>query len=168
MLGKLDNSKIEALLKSQVIGRIGCCDDGVCYIVPVNYVYDGKYIFAHSAKGMKLEMLRNNPDLCFEVDHITDIVNWESVIAWGVFEEITTWMNNRKRCNNSLTESAPSLLPKQHIPRMASPRTTAISAMRLNLLFIRSILPKKPAGSKDNKRYHSLPIIFGMATQLPA
>ncbi|CAN5443683.1 hypothetical protein BH09BAC6_BH09BAC6_32530 [soil metagenome] len=116
MLGKLDNSKIEALLKSQVIGRIGCCDDGVCYIVPVNYVYDGKYIFAHSAKGMKLEMLRNNPDLCFEVDHITDIVNWESVIAWGVFEEITDLDEQQEAMQQLTNRISPFLTSKTAHP----------------------------------------------------
>ena len=88
MLRKLNDAQIEHLLKSQLIGRIGCHSDGVTYIVPVNYIYDGFNIYCHSAKGMKIEMMRKNPEVCFEVDDIKTITNWQSVIAWGRFEEI--------------------------------------------------------------------------------
>ncbi len=89
MLRELNNTQIEALLKDQVTGRIGCHSAGVTYIVPINYVYDGINIYGHSAKGMKIDMMRKNPDVCFEVDSIKDVTNWQSVIAWGKFEEIT-------------------------------------------------------------------------------
>lgn len=89
MLRELNDTQIETLLKDQLIGRIGCHSDDVTYIVPVNYVYDGENIYCHSTKGMKIDMMRENPSVCFEVDSIKDMTNWESVIAWGKFEEIT-------------------------------------------------------------------------------
>ena len=89
MLRELNDTQIEALLKDQVIGRIGCHSAETMYVVPVNYVYDGKNIYCHSARGMKIDMMRKNPQVCFEVDKIKDVTNWESVIAWGKFEEIT-------------------------------------------------------------------------------
>lgn len=33
-------------------------------------------------------MLRKNPNVCFEVDIITDMRNWQSVIVYGKFEEL--------------------------------------------------------------------------------
>jgi nitroimidazol reductase NimA-like FMN-containing flavoprotein (pyridoxamine 5'-phosphate oxidase superfamily) len=89
MLRELDDNQVEALLKDQLIGRLGCHSAGVTYIVPVNYVYDGTNIYCHSAKGMKIDMMRKNPEICFEVDKIKDMTDWQSVIAWGRFEEIT-------------------------------------------------------------------------------
>jgi nitroimidazol reductase NimA-like FMN-containing flavoprotein (pyridoxamine 5'-phosphate oxidase superfamily) len=89
MLRDLNNTQIEALLNGQLIGRIGCHSAGVTYVVPVNYVYDGESIFCHSAEGMKIDMMRKDPEICFEVDNIKDMTNWQSVIAWGTFEEIT-------------------------------------------------------------------------------
>jgi nitroimidazol reductase NimA-like FMN-containing flavoprotein (pyridoxamine 5'-phosphate oxidase superfamily) len=89
MLRELNDTQIEAFLKDQVIGRIGCHSTETMYIVPVNYVYDGSNIYCHSAKGMKIDMMRENPQVCFEVDNIKEITNWQSVIAWGKFEEIT-------------------------------------------------------------------------------
>jgi nitroimidazol reductase NimA-like FMN-containing flavoprotein (pyridoxamine 5'-phosphate oxidase superfamily) len=37
---------------------------------------------------MKLRMMRAHPNVCLQVERITDITNWESVIAWGMFEEL--------------------------------------------------------------------------------
>lgn len=89
MLRELNNTQIEDLLNDQLIGRIGCHSAETMYVVPVNYVYDGTSIYCHSAKGMKIDIMRENPEVCFEVDKIKDITNWQSVIAWGKYEEIT-------------------------------------------------------------------------------
>lgn len=89
MLGELNEEQIEDLLMSLPVGRIGCHADGVTYIVPINYVYDGTSVYAHSAKGMKIDMMRKNPEVCFQADAIDNLTNWESVICWGKFQEIT-------------------------------------------------------------------------------
>lgn len=89
MLGELDNNMLEELLKSELLGRIGCHADGITYIVPVHYVYEAPYVYAHSADGMKVSLMRKNPQVCFEVDHVKDFFNWQSVVCWGTFEEIT-------------------------------------------------------------------------------
>jgi nitroimidazol reductase NimA-like FMN-containing flavoprotein (pyridoxamine 5'-phosphate oxidase superfamily) len=69
------------------VGRLGCSTDGKMYIVPVTFVYDGTYIYAHSKEGLKIKMMRNNPSVCFEVDIIDNLTNWRSVILWGEYEE---------------------------------------------------------------------------------
>ncbi len=89
MLGELSKIQIESLLKEIPVGRIGCHTDGTTYIVPVNYVYENSIVYAHSADGLKINMMRKNPEVCFQVDAIDDLLNWESVICWGKFEEIT-------------------------------------------------------------------------------
>ncbi len=101
MLGELNDIQIDALLKQHVTGRIACHADGVTYIVPVNYVYDGACIYGHSAKGKKIDMMRTNPAVCFEVDDIQTIFRWKSVIAWGTFEEIDD-MAERQRVMQAL------------------------------------------------------------------
>jgi uncharacterized protein len=84
----LTEEQIDQVLCSEVVGHIGCHADGKTYIVPVAYAYDGQYIYGHTGDGMKLRMLRANPAVCFEVDHIESLTNWQSVIAWGQFEEL--------------------------------------------------------------------------------
>lgn len=88
MIGKLNDKQIEEVLKQNILGRIGCNDGEKNYVVPINYFYDGKYIIGHSAIGMKIEMMRQHPQVCFEVDEMKSFTNWKSVIAWGKYEEI--------------------------------------------------------------------------------
>ena len=88
MLGELTSEQIEHLLHSEVVGRIGCHAEGRTYVVPVNYAYDGESLYGHAAQGMKLEMMRANPEICFQIDRRSGLSDWQSVIAWGTFEEL--------------------------------------------------------------------------------
>lgn len=88
MIGVLGPEQIDLVLRSQVVGRIGVHADGRSYVVPVSYVYDGDVIYSHSAEGLKLRMMRANPEVCFQVDDMKGMANWRSVIAWGRFEEL--------------------------------------------------------------------------------
>jgi nitroimidazol reductase NimA-like FMN-containing flavoprotein (pyridoxamine 5'-phosphate oxidase superfamily) len=88
LIGKLSRDEVEQLLHTQSIGRLGCNCEGLTYVLPVTYAYDGSRIIVHSAEGMKLQMMRANPKVCFQVDHIEDMANWRSVIIWGDFREL--------------------------------------------------------------------------------
>jgi uncharacterized protein len=88
MWGDLDEGQIIDLLKSELIGRIGCFDGNKVYVVPVTYVYDNGYIYGHTKDGLKIRMMRKNPNVCFEVDWMKDMSNWKSVILYGTFEEL--------------------------------------------------------------------------------
>ncbi len=89
MLGELNEAQVDQVLRSEVIGRLGCHAQGRTYIVPITYAYDGDCIYGHSAEGMKVRMMRANPNVCFEVDDMESMANWRSVIAWGVYEELS-------------------------------------------------------------------------------
>ena len=39
-------------------------------------------------EGMKLRMMRENPMVCFEVEHFETLDNWESIVIQGRFEEL--------------------------------------------------------------------------------
>ena len=88
MIGNLTEEQIEEVLKENVLGRIGCNDGKKTYVVPINYAYDGKFIIAHSVMGMKIEIMRKNPHVCFEVDEMKSFTKWKSVIAWGEYQEL--------------------------------------------------------------------------------
>ncbi|WP_458718932.1 pyridoxamine 5'-phosphate oxidase family protein [Candidatus Nitrosocosmicus sp. R] len=88
MWGDLDKSQIDDLLKSELIGRVGCFDGNKVYVVPITYAYDNGYIYGHTKDGLKIQMIRNNPNVCFEIDWMKDMNNWKSVIAYGTFEEL--------------------------------------------------------------------------------
>ncbi len=89
MLGILNDIEIKNVLTSQIVGRLACTDGKHPYIVPVTYTYDGDYIYGQTSEGKKLDILRKNPEVCFEVDVMTDMRNWKSVVITGLFEELT-------------------------------------------------------------------------------
>jgi len=88
MMGELSQSEMESLLRRQFFGRIGCCADGLVYVVPVNYVYEADSIYGHTGEGMKVLMMRRCPNVCFQVDQVDDVGSWRSVIGWGAYEEL--------------------------------------------------------------------------------
>ncbi len=88
MLGVLKGQEMENVIRHQLIGRLGCYADGRVYVVPVSYAYDGEFIYAFSREGMKVEMMRKNPQVCLQIDNMNYMDNWESVIIWGEFEEL--------------------------------------------------------------------------------
>jgi Predicted flavin-nucleotide-binding protein len=88
MIGQLNELQVEALLHKEIVGRIGCHTKDMVYVVPISYVYDGECIYGHTYDGLKTQTMRKNPQVCFEVDDLHDMGNWQSVIAWGVYIEI--------------------------------------------------------------------------------
>ena len=88
MLGTLTHYEIDQVLKRQTFGRIGCSVEGRTYIVPIAYAYDGEYLYGHSSEGMKIRMMRQNSKVCFEVDTMENLTNWECVIIQGEFQEL--------------------------------------------------------------------------------
>lgn len=89
MLRELSEKETIEFLKKKSFGRIGCTDGENVYIVPLNYQYEDNSIICYSLEGLKIEIMRKHPAVCFEVDEIVDSNNWKSVVINGQFEEIT-------------------------------------------------------------------------------
>lgn len=107
MFQQLTPEQIEAVLTHQLVGRIGCHADGKTYVVPISYAYDGQYIYAHTVEGMKVQMMRKNPAVCFQVDNMADMANWQSVIAWGQYEELAEPEERKKALQVLINRSLP-------------------------------------------------------------
>jgi nitroimidazol reductase NimA-like FMN-containing flavoprotein (pyridoxamine 5'-phosphate oxidase superfamily) len=88
MFGILGDKAIETILRHQIIGHIGCHANNITYVVPTSYAYADDCIYLHTEEGMKVNMMRQNPDVCFEVYRMENMANWQCVIGWGKFEEI--------------------------------------------------------------------------------
>ncbi|MCP9753150.1 pyridoxamine 5'-phosphate oxidase family protein [Ferruginibacter sp. HRS2-29] len=88
MLGQLNEQQIKNLLLSHTVGRVGCIAGNKPYIVPVTYIFEDGYIVSQSNEGTKLDMMRKNKNVCFQVDMIVDMANWQSVFIDGHFEEL--------------------------------------------------------------------------------
>jgi nitroimidazol reductase NimA-like FMN-containing flavoprotein (pyridoxamine 5'-phosphate oxidase superfamily) len=114
MFGNLNMEEIELILHNQILGRIGCHNDNTTYIVPISYAYDGEFIYALTREGLKIKMMRQNRQVCFEVEEIPDLANWKTVICWGEYEELP---------NKTERRVALKLLYDRHLPLVTSSTT---------------------------------------------
>jgi nitroimidazol reductase NimA-like FMN-containing flavoprotein (pyridoxamine 5'-phosphate oxidase superfamily) len=89
MIGIMSPEEIESMLRSAQVGRIGCSSTDHPYVVPINYAYDGEFIYGFSTLGRKITVMREQPSVCFEVDEIEGPSIWRCVIAEGQYEELT-------------------------------------------------------------------------------
>jgi len=107
MIGTLKSEEIEDLLYNQVTGRIGCHDKDFVYVIPISYAYVDNNIYCHTYPGKKLDIMRKNPKVCFQVDEMKDMANWKSVIAWGEFEEVGDQKERNKALRILLQRALP-------------------------------------------------------------
>jgi nitroimidazol reductase NimA-like FMN-containing flavoprotein (pyridoxamine 5'-phosphate oxidase superfamily) len=88
MINPLGEQESRALLRGECTGRLGCSDHGKPYIVPVHYMFDNDFVYVQSPPGHKIDVLRDNPNACLQVDEVKDDDHWRSVLAFGLFEEV--------------------------------------------------------------------------------
>jgi len=143
MLGELNAEQIENLLQELPVGRIGCHADGLTYVVPVNYAYDGICLYAHSAKGMKIDMMRKNPEVCFQADAITNLQNWESIICWGKFEEITDMLEREHAMQKIINKVMPLMKGANAQPSHGFISDASEVGDLLELILYKIVLSKK-------------------------
>jgi nitroimidazol reductase NimA-like FMN-containing flavoprotein (pyridoxamine 5'-phosphate oxidase superfamily) len=90
LIRHLDPERIEELLSSSIVGRIACNAAGERpYLVPLAYAYDGESIYAVSGPGRKIDLMRADPRISFEVDRVETSDTWQSVVAEGDYEEVS-------------------------------------------------------------------------------
>ena len=89
-----DEAAIRAVMEEAKVCRIGLSDDGMPYVVPMNFGLGENCLYLHCAtEGRKLDILRKNDRVCFEMDLLREIkqgpescgcgARYESVIGVG-------------------------------------------------------------------------------------
>lgn len=85
----LSDNESRRLFDVARVARLGCIVNGEPYVIPINCLLDGDYLYSHSLPGLKITGLRENPRACVQVDDIESDLHWRSAIAFGKYEEIT-------------------------------------------------------------------------------
>lgn len=79
-----ERSAIDAIINRCIVCRLGLSDDGLPYIVPMNFGYEDNTLFLHAAReGRKLNILRKNNRVCVEFDTDIEIVPAEHAVEWS-------------------------------------------------------------------------------------
>lgn len=79
-----DNKVLEEILKSALICRLAMIDGKLPYMLPFNYGYRDGILYIHSApEGKKIELLRKNKRVCFEVEDRMEITRGDKACDWS-------------------------------------------------------------------------------------
>jgi nitroimidazol reductase NimA-like FMN-containing flavoprotein (pyridoxamine 5'-phosphate oxidase superfamily) len=80
----MDKAVLEEILAGAEICRLSMLDGELPYIVPVNYGYQDGHIYIHSTpEGKKIDLLKKNKMVCFEVEDTVEIVKGEEACDWA-------------------------------------------------------------------------------------
>jgi len=102
-----DREEIDAILLRETVCRVAFAVDGEPYIVPLSYGYSpqrGSLYFHTAREGRKIDCIRANPRVCFEVEGPAVVkpatdqacswgLRFESVIGYGTLVELTSDSN---------------------------------------------------------------------------
>ncbi|MDY7026878.1 MAG: pyridoxamine 5'-phosphate oxidase family protein [Spirochaetota bacterium] len=78
-----DRAELEQILKTNSICRLGMVHEGTPYIVPMNYGYADAALYMHSAReGRKIDVLRADNYVCFEIESGAKLVKAEEACSW--------------------------------------------------------------------------------------
>jgi nitroimidazol reductase NimA-like FMN-containing flavoprotein (pyridoxamine 5'-phosphate oxidase superfamily) len=106
----MPKGEMVALLLRVGFGHMGCARDGRPYVVPMHYAYDSEDLYFFTTEGMKTDYIAANPQVCFQVEEISDASRWRSVMVTGHAERITR-PDEMERAMQLITESNPTLTP---------------------------------------------------------
>ncbi len=80
-----DPKEIDRILARASVCRIAMADGDEPYVVPVLFAMDGEALLFHSApSGRKMDILRKNNRICFEVDMPGGLVERQTFCSWGM------------------------------------------------------------------------------------
>lgn len=129
-----DHDKLRSIIKKAIVCHLGLADGGEPYVVPVNYGYENDCIYFHSAaSGHKIDLLKKNQRVCFEIEADVEIlrteknkcqVNYRSVIGRGTAIFLETAEEKTRAIRAIMRQSAgfeydiPSYLDKTAVIRI--------------------------------------------------
>jgi nitroimidazol reductase NimA-like FMN-containing flavoprotein (pyridoxamine 5'-phosphate oxidase superfamily) len=82
---ELTADEVRALLARNHVGRIAFSFHDQVDIRPIHYVYADNWLYGRTSPSDKLETLRHNQWVAFEVDEVRGAFDWQSVVAHGSF-----------------------------------------------------------------------------------
>lgn len=79
-----DRGILEEILSNAIICRVAMNNGAVPYLLPFNFGYREGCIYIHSApEGKKIDLLKRNPNVSFEVEDPVSIIPGKKVCNWS-------------------------------------------------------------------------------------
>jgi nitroimidazol reductase NimA-like FMN-containing flavoprotein (pyridoxamine 5'-phosphate oxidase superfamily) len=142
-----DRAEILDIIKKCERCRLGFSEDGIPYVIPINYGFtftDGVLtLFFHCAgEGRKIDVIKKNPLVCFEIDCHTRIdpgqnpdkfaIIYESLVGTGTMEFVNDFNEKRTILGNMIRKFR-SFNPLYHPNPLTDNRVDEVTIMKLVL-----------------------------------
>lgn len=80
-----DKEAVEAIIRRATVCRVAFSENDIPYIVPLSFGYRDDCLYFHSAtEGKKIDIIKINNNVCFEMDIEHQLVESESPCNWGM------------------------------------------------------------------------------------
>ena len=80
---EMTDFEIDDVLRRVGYGHLGCSLGGRPYVVPINYAYDKSRFYIYTGEGKKAEILRENSEVCLQIESADPSGSWQSVVING-------------------------------------------------------------------------------------
>jgi uncharacterized protein len=79
-----DRKVIDDIIRRCRVCHLAMCDDGQPYVLPLNFGYDGSFLYFHAAlEGKKIDIIKKNNRVGFEFDMLHEIVTADKACGWS-------------------------------------------------------------------------------------
>ena len=82
---ELSREEVETVLLRNKVGRIAFSFHDRVDIQPIHYIYERGWLYGRTSEGDKISTLKHNQWVAFEVDEVTDLFDWRSIVIHGSF-----------------------------------------------------------------------------------
>lgn len=82
---EMSREEIEAMLIRNQVGRLAFSLHDRVDIQPLHYIYERGWLYGRTSEGDKIAALKHNQWVAFEVDEISDLFDWRSIVIHGSF-----------------------------------------------------------------------------------
>ncbi len=78
-----EKQQLETVIARAQVCRLGLVDNGLAYIVPLNFGYhDGSLYFHCASEGRKLDLIRSNATVSFEMEADVKLLEGDKPCGW--------------------------------------------------------------------------------------
>ena len=80
-----DIEEIEGIINKATVCHLGLVDGDEPYVVPVCFGYERNVLYFHgNLKGRKVELIKKNSKICFEMEIDVEVKRAEEACDWGI------------------------------------------------------------------------------------
>ena len=117
-----DIDVLHRVIRKAHVCRLALVDDDKPYVVPMNFGFDGTFLYLHAAReGRKLDILRKNNRVCVEFEQDVELVpgkkpcdygfRYVTVICHGYAEFVDALEEKRWALHHIITQYEPEWQP---------------------------------------------------------